>query len=71
MASVEQTIAQARAEALEAAAKAFDEVDVNGNGSIDRQEATAMLAKDGSLGGMTAEQKEAKLDEFFKTLDAD
>ncbi len=66
------TIDAARAKALETAEKAFSDLDLDGNGRIDKDEAKKIATdqtKDGDAS--SAQQREQKINEFFETLDAD
>lgn len=72
----QESIAAARAKALQTAQLAFEKLDLDGNGMIDRQEAQKLAASDelsGSIGGgnQPVQDKEAKIQEFFDTFDED
>lgn len=67
-------LAESRLEALEKAGKAFDRIDINRNGEIERQEVSQM-AKQG-LGGLSRfahlddVTREAKVDKFIQDFDS-
>ena len=63
-----QQIAAAREQALATAEEAFNKLDIDGNGEVDRSEVMT-LAKQGQ--GLPAGTSEAKINEFFATFDAD
>ena len=73
MATDAETIAAARNEALQTAREAFQKLDLNGDGNVDKDELRqiAMQADLSAAGGdIDAEQREAKIQDFFTTFDA-
>ena len=65
-------IAQARQAALTTAEEAFNKLDINGDCEIDRDEVQKLAGEGAGLpDGATAEQKEAQIQEFFASFDAD
>ena len=68
----EQVIASKRAEAIAEAGAAYDKLDINGDGNIDREELRAH-ARDaaGGLPGVPGGAGEEQIDLFFATFDAD
>merc|ERR1712014_546456 len=71
MSSDAATIAAARAEALQTAREAFQKLDLNGDGNVDKDELRqiAMQAELG-VGNIDASEREAKIADFFQTFDA-
>ena len=61
-----QKIAEARQQALATALEAFNKIDINGDGEVDRSEVMA-LAKAGT--GLPEDVSQAKIDEFFAQFD--
>ena len=66
------TIAQAREEALRTATEAFSKLDLNGDGSVDKEELRKIAADSGVNFGaeMDVAAREAKIEQFFATFDA-
>ena len=66
-----EVIAQAREQALNTAREAFAKLDVNGDGTVTREELRGLASV--STDGLAADaaQIEAKLEEFIATFDAD
>ena len=62
------TINQAREQALATALEAFNQLDVNGDGKVDRNE-VAQLANAQVIEGANEDLKAQKIDEFFKSFD--
>ena len=66
-----EQIAQARAAALTTAEEAFDKLDINSDGDVDRSEVAALAQQGVGLpDGANAAEKEAKIKEFFDNFDA-
>ncbi len=60
-------MADARAVAMRDAQEAFEKLDLNGDGTIDRDEAAALVDKTNLLGGanLSDAERQAKIDSFF------
>ncbi len=60
-------MADARAVALRDAQEAFEKLDINGDGTIDRDEAAALIDQTNLLGGanLSDAERKAKIDSFF------
>ena len=59
-------VARIRAETLESVAKEYDQLDLNGDGNVDREELKAVAARSGGDAGVDSET----LDGFFAQFDA-
>ena len=60
-----------RSEALAAATEAFNELDLDGNGNVDKEEVRSLVTQGlGLPHSGNAAQREAKIAEFFATFDA-
>ena len=66
-----EVIAQAREQALTTAREAFSKLDVNGDGTVTKEELRGLAATSTDGLGGDAAQIEAKLEEFVQTFDAD
>ena len=65
-------IATARAAALSTAEEAFNKLDINGDGEVDRTEVQQLATSGAGLpDNADPAQKEAKINEFFASFDAD
>ena len=65
-------IAMARQAAHTTAEEAYNKLDINGDGEVDREEFQIFAGEAAGLtDGATAEQKEAKMQIFFEEFDAD
>ena len=65
-------IATARAAALATAEEAFNKLDLDGNGEVDRQEVQQLASQGVGLpDNADPAQREAKINEFFASFDAD
>ena len=63
-------INNARAEALATATEAFNKLDLDGNGNVDKEEVRSLATQGlGLPEGDNAEAREAKIGEFFATFD--
>lgn len=71
MSSDAATIAAARAEALTTAREAFQKLDLNGDGNVDKDELRQIaLQAELGIGNVDAAEREAKIADFFQTFDA-
>jgi len=64
-------IAQARVAALATAEEAFNKLDINGDGDVDKNEVMQLADQgEGLPDGANSAEKEAKIKEFFDSFDA-
>ena len=62
-----EKIAAAREKALASAEASFNQLDLNGDGEVDKQEVKKLAMEGGTVAGAD----EAKIKEFFETFDTD
>ena len=70
MSLADEMYVRARAEALQAAAEMFNQLDLNGDGSVDRAELLAMTADPQRGESVPEDFRDKKITEFFQTFDA-